>query len=242
MSSKFAKEMTREAFASKMKEDPVVILPIGCMEEHGDHLPIGTDTYEIEFVVDRISEKLNVIVLPTINYGNCSSTYNFPGTISISFDTLRALIKEILAEIIRHGAKKILVISGHAGNNHIAAIRMAVQETVSAHPKIKFMVLSDYDLVPEYKGGHIPSWDGHAGKAETSRMLNIRPDISSKGKISTRPKRKEFMIIPDPEKLFPSGISGDPRHASAELGKRIDDFVLRRLLRLINENFGSDSG
>jgi len=236
----YAKEMTKDEFAAALKENPIVVLPVGSMEEHGDHLPLGSDTFEIDFVVQRLSKKLKMLVLPTVNYGNCGSTYNFPGTISISFETLRALIYDILAESVRHGAKKLLVISGHAGTNHMLALRIAAEHVVKKHPEVKIMVLSDYDLVPEYRGGNIPKWDGHAGKAETSRMLNIRPDISKRGTRASRPKRKEYLVLPDPESMFPSGIIGDPTKATAELGKKIDDFLLRRLVRLLKENLEAE--
>jgi len=240
VTSKYAKEMNREEFAAAMKGSPVVILPIGSMEEHGAHLPLGSDTFEIDFVINRISEKLDCVILPTLNYGNCGSTYNFPGTISVSFDSLRAFITDILKEVIRHDGRRILVISGHAGTDHMAAMRMAAKSIVKDNPDAKIMVMSDYDLVPDYKGGNIPSWDGHAGKAETSRMLNIRPDISKRGKTATRAKYREFMVLPDPESQFPTGVSGDPRRASPELGKKIDDYILRRLLGLIEKNLGAE--
>jgi len=240
VTSKYAKEMNREEFAAAMNGSPVVILPIGSMEEHGSHLPLGSDTFEIDFVINRISEKLDCVILPTLNYGNCGSTYNFPGTISVSFDSLRAFITDILTEVIRHDGRRILVISGHAGTDHMAAMRMAAKSIVKDHPEAKIMVMSDYDLVPDYKGGNIPSWDGHAGKAETSRMLNIRPDISKRGKTATRAKYREFMVLPDPESQFPTGVSGDPRSASPELGKKIDDYILRRLLGLIEKNLGAE--
>jgi len=239
LTSKFAKEMNREEFAAAMRSDPVVILPIGSMEEHGAHLPLGSDTFEIDFVIERMSEKLDCVVLPTLNYGNCGSTYNFPGTISVSFDSLRAFITDILEEVIRHGGMRILVISGHAGTDHMSAMRMAAKAIVKKNPDVKMMVMSDYDLVPDYNGGNIPSWDGHAGKAETSRMLNIRPDISKRGKAATRARYREYMVLPDPESQFPTGVSGDPRSASAELGKKIDGYVLRRLLGLIEKNLGA---
>lgn len=240
MTSRYAKEMNREEFAEAMERGPVVVLPIGSMEEHGAHLPLGSDTFEIDFVIGRIAEKTECVVLPTLNYGNCGSTYNFPGTISVSFDSLRAFIADILAEVVRHGGKKILVISGHAGSDHMAAMRMAAKSLVKKHPGVKIMVMSDYDLVPEYKGGNIPSWDGHAGKAETSRMLNIRPDISKRGKAATRPKYAEYMVLADPESQFPTGVAGDPRTATAELGRKIDDHVLRKLLALIKKNLGAE--
>lgn len=223
-----------------MRQNPVVILPIGAMEEHGSHLPLGSDTYEIEFVVGRIAEKSNAIVLPTIDYGVCNSTYNFPGTFSLRFETLRSLIEDILAEVVRHGARRVLVISGHAGGDHLVAIRMAAKSTVREHANTKIMVMADYELIPDYKRDNIPSWDGHAGMVETSRMLNIRPDISRRGRTATKPERPEFMVLPDPERLFPSGVAGDPRRASPELGKRLDDFILRKTLRLIRENLGEE--
>jgi creatinine amidohydrolase len=240
LTSRYAKEMNREEFAEAMGEDPVVILPIGSVEEHGAHLPLGSDTFEVDFVIGRIAEKIECVVLPTINYGNCGSTYNFPGTISVSFESLRYIIHDILSEVIRHGGSRILVISGHAGTNHMAAMRMAAQCIAKKNPKVKLMVMSDYDLVPEYKGGNVPKWDGHAGKAETSRMLNIRPDISKKGKVAAKPKYKEYMVLPDPESQIPGGFAGDPRTATPELGKKIDDYVLKRLLKLIRTNLGAE--
>jgi creatinine amidohydrolase len=239
MTSSYAKEMNREEFAAAMKRNPIIVLPIGSMEEHGAHLPLGSDTFEIDFIVERLSKKMDLLILPTINYGNCGSTYNFPGTISIGFETLKSLIIDILREIIRHKGRRVLVISGHAGSNHMVAMRQAAQTMVKGTPGLKIMVMSDYDLVPGYKGGSIPSWDGHAGKAETSRMLNIRPDISKRGKTATKAKYQEFMILPNPEIQFPTGVSGDPRRASAELGRKIDEYVLRRLMALIKKNLGS---
>ena len=240
MASRFAKDITKNEFAKAIKDDPVVVLPIGSMEEHGNHLPLGSDTFEIDFVIERLSKKLKLFVLPMLNYGNCCSTYNFPGTISISFDALRSIVYDILSECARHGAKKVLVISGHAGANHMLALKMAAEHVAKKHPEMRFMVMSDYDLVPEFKGGNIPKWDGHAGKAETSRMLNIRPDISKKGARATQPKRKKYVVVANPESMFPSGIAGDPRKASPELGKRIDNFVLRRLIKLLKENLDAE--
>lgn len=239
MAARYANEMTKDEFGSAMQKDPIIILPVGAMEEHGSHLPLGTDTFEIEYVVMRLADRLDAIVLPTIPYGDCKSTYNFPGTISIGFDALRSIVTNIISEIIRHGGKKMVVISGHAGGNHMTALKMAAQEAIKEHSQLKIMVLSDYDLVPEFKGTKIPSWDGHAGMAETSRMLNIRPDISRKGRKATKPKDRDFMILPDPEKLFPTGVAGDPRRASADIGRKIDDFILRRLIHLIKKNLDS---
>lgn len=238
LSKKHAKEMTKDEFASALKKDPIVILPIGAMEEHGSHLPLGTDTYEVEHVVDRLADQLDAVVLPTIPYGECRSTYNFPGTISLSFDSLRSVVTDIIAEVQRHKGRRLLIISGHAGGNHMVALKMAAQEAVRENGHLKIMVLSDYDIVPDFKEKKIPEWDGHAGMAETSRMLSIRPDISRKSGKVTKPKNPEYMILPDPERLFPSGIMGDPSKASPELGSRIDDFILKRLLSMIRKNLG----
>jgi len=231
-------EMTKKEFATAMKSKPIVILPIGAVEEHGDHLPLGTDTFEIDHVVQRLADKVDAIVLPTIPFGECGSTYNFPGTISIRFETLNSMVRDILKEIIRHGGDRILILSGHAGGNHMTALKLAAKNAVRENPSLKIMVLSDYNLVPEFEKVKIPTWDGHAGMVETSRMLNIRPDISRKGKKATKRKKDDYMVLPYPERLFPSGVMGDPTRASEELGREIDDFILRRLVTLMRKNLG----
>lgn len=233
-----AHEITSPAFAKAAKDGAMAILPIGSMEEHGSHLPLGTDSMQAEEIARHIADEFGALVLPPIRYGECRSTRNFPGTISLSFETVCALAIDIVSELSRNGIEKILILSGHAGSGHMAALRLGVQRVVQNDPRLKVMVLSDYDIAYELRGKEFPGDDGHAGLIETSRILNIREDLVGRQRPVGKGRPPKYMIISDPERHMPTGVMGDPRGADAGRGRRIDDYVVDELCALICDNFG----
>ncbi len=232
-----ADEVASPEFARLADAGALFILPFGSLEEHGSHLPLGTDTMQAEEVARRVAKEFHAAVLPTIGYGECRSTRNFPGTLSLSFETVTMLSYDIASELARNGASKLLVITGHAGTGHMAAIRLGVLRAVEANPSLKAMVLSDYDLAYELKGKEFPEDDGHAGLIETSRILNLRPELVGKSRPVGKGRPPRFMLLPDPERFLPTGVMGDPRGASAGKGAAIDDYVVESLCALVAENF-----
>ncbi|HIH01514.1 TPA: creatininase family protein [Thermoplasmata archaeon] len=235
-------EMTSPEFAREVKRDPLVILPFGSVEEHGSHLPLGTDSMQCEEVVRRIAERFDALVLPPIRYGECRTTRNFPGTITLRSETVQSLAFDIVSELARHGVKKVLVLSGHAGSGHMAAIRLGVQRAVEVSPAVKAMVLSDYDIAYDLAGKEFPRDDGHAGQIETSRMLGIRPDLVGRSRPVGRTRPPKYMILPEPEKFIPTGVMGDSRGSSAEKGGRIDEYIVDNLSEVVARNFGVKPG
>jgi creatinine amidohydrolase len=234
----FLDELSMQEFKEKVDEKTVVILPIGAIEEHGAHLPLCTDSIQPEYVAQKVAEKTNALIAPPIRYGLCSSTKNFPGTITISFDTLRSLIYDILSEFIRNGIKNIVVLSGHAGRVHMAALRLAAEKVV-AKSEANIMVLSDYDIAYDLldKDASIPTDDGHSGIIETSRVMAIREDLIKGEGVPGKERPPKFMVLSDPEKYFPTGVMGDPTNASKEKGKEINDFIVDELVKLIWEMY-----
>lgn len=231
-------EITSHEFAKRSKRKPLVILPFGSLEEHGEHLPLGTDTFQAVAVANRVAAELDALVLPTVWYGECRTTRNFPGTISLSQETVQAISFDVLSELVRNGIDKAMIITGHAGSGHMAALRLGAQRAVEKHPKLKVMVLSDYDIAYDLKGEEFPEDDGHAGQIETSRVLNLRPELVGKARPRGRTRPPRFMIVSDPEKYFPSGIVGDARCASAGKGARIDDYIVKKLCEIVSRDFG----
>lgn len=230
------KEVERAAKAGK-----VVVIPVGSVEEHGDHLPLCTDSLQPEYVALEVAKKTRCLVAPPLRYGVCNSTRNFPGTISIGFESLYRVIRDVIEEFIRNGFTRILVLSGHAGQAHMAALRLAAQEVIWHHEKEspeekpRLMVCSDYDFAYELKGKYFSEKDGHAGTIETSRVMDIRSDfIKRKGKKSF-PKLPRFTVVSDPERYFPSGVIGDPTTASAKKGQMINKYVIKEVIKLIEE-------
>jgi creatinine amidohydrolase len=221
------------------EEGKVVIIPCGSIEEHGDHLPLCTDSLQAEFVSLSVAQKTGCLVAPPLRYGLCSSTRNFPGTITITFDTLRSIMTDILEDFIRNGFKRFLVITGHAGGSHMTAIRLAAKKVVVNHMneenRPRIMVCSDYDFAYDLRGKDFDERDSHAGTIETSRVMAIRPDLMKEKGASNYPTFPRFEITPDPERYFPSGVMGDPTIASAEKGKKINDYVIEQIVKLVNE-------
>jgi creatinine amidohydrolase len=234
-------ELSMKEAEEKAKAKKVVIIPVGSVEEHGDHLPLCTDSLQPEYVALEVAKKTKCLVAPTLRYGVCNSTRNFPGTISIGFESLHKIIRDILEEFIRNGFARILVLSGHAGQSHMAALRLAAQEAVWQHEKEtpdkrpRIMVCSDYDFAYELKGKYSGEKDGHAGTIETSRVMAIRPDlIKTKGRKSF-PKFPRFEVTADPERYFPSGVIGDPTTASDEKGRRTNKYIINEVTKLLDE-------
>lgn len=234
-------EMTSEEFANYVDNLTVVILPIGAVEEHGWHLPLNTDTIQPEKVaedVEKILEKDNykVLIAPTLNYGNCMTTANFPGTISITSDSLRSVVKDIIKEFMRHRIKNIVVLSGHAGSNHMAALRMAAEDALK-EGNAKIMVLSDYDIAYKHLGEEVPADDGHGGMLETSRVMAIRPELVKldRSQGESHPKLPPYRILKNPEKYFTKGYRGYPDKANAELGEKMNKMIAEELANLIED-------
>ena len=233
-----ADEVTSPEFARLAESGRLFILPFGSLEEHGSHLPLGTDMFQAEEVARSVAEEFGAVVLPSVGYGECRSTRNFPGTLSLSFETVRMLAQDIASELARNGVTRLLVLTGHAGSGHMAAIRLGVLRAVEASPSLRAMVLSDYDIAYELKGKMFPEDDGHAGLIETSRILNLRPELVGRERPVGKSRPPRFMVLPDPERHIPTGVMGDPRGASARKGAAIDDYVVSELCRLVAENFG----
>lgn len=234
-------ELTSSEFAARLKLNPLFILPVGAVEAHGAHLPLGADVLQPLAVARALARRRNALVLPPLWYGYCSSTRPFPGTVSLEVDTVRAVARDILRDLYRNGARKVLVLSGHAGSGHMAALREAAKDVAKeTDDALRVAVLSDYDFAYELLGENgIPKDDGHAGLVETSRMLAISPRLV-KGHRSVAPDRPafhRFEVVGRPERKWKTGVSGDPRRASPALGRKVNDHVVRRALELVDELF-----
>jgi len=227
-------EMTMLEVKEKVNDDSVAILPIGAIEEHGPHLPLSTDCIQPEHVANEVAERTGAYVLPILKYGQCSSTKNFPGTITLRFETVTMIVEDIISELYRTGFRNVVVLSGHAGRVHMTAIKQAATRVLEKHD-LKIMVLSDYDIAYTMDEIEIPVNDGHAGMIETSRIMALRPDLVKGEAKSHHPNFPDFRILKHPEKYFPTGVMGDPQLANKEFGERANKIIVQRLAELIKK-------
>jgi len=232
-------ELSTKEAAQAAKDGKVVIFPIGSVEEHGEHLPLGTDSIQPEYIAIEVAKKTGCIVAPPFRYGICNATRNFPGTLTIKFDTLYRFVHDVLSELVRSGFNRIIVLSGHAGNSHMVALRLAAQDVVTksdeaeVKDKVRIIVLSDFDFAEELTPQYADKDDGHAGTIETSRIMAINPElVKAKGEASIW-RMPRFEVVAHPELYFPSGVNGDPTAASAEKGQKINEYIIQQVEELV---------
>jgi len=235
-------QMTMEQFSHAMGRGAWLLLPLGTTEEHGLHLPLGTDTMIAEHVCREGARRCEAVVAPALPYGLCRSTRNFPGTVSISFPALEGVVREVLSECVRHGARRIAVISGHAGTAHMEAVRVVAQCLVEEVPGLLLLAIGPDDLplpsLPKTSPGMV---DGHAGATETSVLLaihrdRVRSDRLAPGAAAQFPP---CQALAHPEHAFPGGVIGDPTAASEQAGAAVLEHAVRVIVELLTRASGS---
>ncbi len=112
--------LREEEFEEAIKESGgVCILPVGCLEKHGQHLPVGTDVIHITEIAKRAAEKEPVMIFPTMYFGEKTGAGEFRGTVIFSLELRLRILKETCREIARNGFRKILFYNGHGGNGDL---------------------------------------------------------------------------------------------------------------------------
>ncbi len=231
--------LTMLEFRERVAEGRWLILPSGTCEEHGPHLPLGSDTLEAEFLARAVAERSGAMVAPALTYGACTSTRHFPGTIDVRAETVEALAGDVLRGFAAHGCHKILALSGHAGKSHMVALRQGGLRAVEATPGLRVLVVCVTELpAPSPAGRDDVAYDGHAASYETSLVLAMEAALVRRDRIPPeggRPPFPPFEVLAHPERYFPSGVMGDPSRASAEAGKRAVAHLVERIAALLTE-------
>ena len=231
--------LTMDEFRERVAEGRWLILPSGTCEEHGPHLPLGSDTLEAEFLARAVAERTGALVAPALAYGACTTTRNFPGTIDLRPETVEGLAHDVLLGFAAHGCRKVLVLSGHAGKGHLVALRQAALRAVEGVPGLRVLVLCLTEVpAPDHAGPEDLAYDGHAASYETSLVLAMEASLVRRDRIpaqGARPAFPPFEVLAHPERCFPSGVMGDPSRASAEAGKRAVDHLVERIAALLSD-------
>ncbi|MFB3765553.1 MAG: creatininase family protein [Methanotrichaceae archaeon] len=229
---KLLEEMSWPEIEAGLRQTQTIILPIGATEEHGPHLPIFTDTIQAIEVAREAARKRDIFLAPPVHYGICRSTRGFPGTITLEYDALRSFIHDILISFYESGFRRVLILTGHAGGQHLSALKGACQQAVKEHD-FRVSLVSLFDLI-DSSMVETPR-DGHAGEIETSLMMHIRKDLV-KGKSEKHfPNRPRFLVLNDVRYLMGSGVMGDPSKASPEKGREFFEMAVKGVLEALEE-------
>lgn len=228
-------ELDSRTFERALRTNPLVIVPVGALEAHGPHLPLGADQLQAEATAAALAERLDALVAPTVAYGSAPGARKFPGTVSLSIAALEGHVEGVLSELARTGVRRLLVLSGHAERGHMAALREAADHAMQEHPATRIVVLSDYDFVYELRGKESPANDGHGGLLETSRVMALAPATVGPDRPVVDYRHSPFVPGSPTDADWPESVIGDTRPASAALGARVQAHVLDRLAATVAE-------
>jgi len=229
-------DITMVQFEEGLKRTRTAILPVGSVEEHGAHLPLGTDTFQICETARLTAEQIPVFVCPPLNYGYCRSTRDHPGTISVSPSSVRSIVFDIGMDLCRQGIRGLIIASGHAGGLHMAALEEA-GEKLAESSELEVAVINEYRWAQEAKAKNLidtPN-DGHAGEIETSRILSLRPELVKGTSPEEYPNLPAPFIGKEKRQYWPGGVWGNPAAATPEKGLNIYAFSVDKMVGLVKE-------
>jgi creatinine amidohydrolase len=218
-------ELTAEDFRSAIQQSQgTCLLPFGILEKHGPHMPLGTDLLNVRHAALAAAQQEFAVVYPEYYFGQIFEARHEPGTVAYSSHLQLELLQETTDEMARNGCKKVIIVNGHGGNEHLLPF-FAQTQLERAHDYVVYIF-----GLPERPAGGPPrktSMDMHAGENETSTMLISRPDlvhIDRAGKESGADQAR--MALPDTlytgiwwYARFPEHYSGDGSAATRELGE-----------------------
>ena len=206
-------------------EDSILAVPLGSTEQHGPHLPVGTDSAVAVALAERLSAaRPDVIVAPSLPYGSAGEHAAFAGTLSIGATALELVIVELVRSADAFAG--VVLVSGHGGNADALA---AAVGTLRAEGR---RVLA---WAPRIAGG-----DAHAGRTETSLVLALAPGSVRLGAAEPGDGRPLATMMGELRRggvaaVSPNGVLGDPSGASAEEGHRLLNRLTADLLAAVRE-------
>lgn len=235
----------------KLDKNTPVVLPIGAIEQHGPHLNVETDTLISEYFCNKLHEKIpdDVLILPSLAICSSEHHMDFPGTLTVSHETLIQYLKEVLDSILRNGFKNIIIFNGHGGNQALGSV--VVESFGAKNPSCNLAIMTWWkiaskDLFDITETGLFGV--GHACEFETSLLLYIKGDNVRKNEIVNGPVSTTFewasadlirgsraLLHRSMKQYTENGIYGDPRVASYEKGEKISKAVMDKFVPMIQD-------
>ena len=238
-------ELTAPDFVKAVElSEGVCLLPIGILEKHGPHLPLGSDIFQSRKFATSAASQEYCIVFPTYYMGQINEARHQPGTISYSPELIWKILQETCDELSRNGLKKIIIVNGHGGNNDfLRYFCMSQLHTPKDYVLIYFQPSINEDVAKKVKALRETSTGGHADEMETSMMRYIRPDLVKIEQAGDQSGKNQERLAELPNQYtgiwwyanYPNHYAGDATKSSVELGKLLAESKADQLVQLIKE-------
>jgi creatinine amidohydrolase len=234
-------ELVASDWAKALKlSDSTCILPIGILEKHGPHVPIGSDLIQVREWAARATKNEYAVVFPDYFYGQINEARHQPGVFALPERVVWDLLEATCDEIARNGFKKILIINGHGGNPEL--IKYFIQtrlEKQRDYAVYFFQPSSDPVYDKKLKELHTsdPAGDQHAGERETSSLLYLRPDLVKMDSATIESGANQHRLdIPNVYTAiwwyadFPNHYAGEGTKATRKLGQLVTEHIISQLV------------
>lgn len=241
-------ELTQPEIKAALERNPLVLVPLGSVEQHGPHLPAGTDYYASQVIAEAVAERLDGLVLPFSPIGVTPMHMPYEGTLSVSADLFQRLLVEVVGSAAAHGARDVALINWHEGN--IPAIALAAETLHREYGCAVIVVQACYvaeELFGEQHGGLT-----HGGAIEALAVLAARPDLVHLERVENssdriqgarvdhlRRTRAYQPVLRDIRAIAPTGWYGDPRGVTVEQARAflatIADAIAERVSSMFAE-------
>ncbi|MEM1387938.1 MAG: creatininase [Pseudomonadota bacterium] len=249
-------EMTWPELDARVKAGPpIIFLPTGALEQHGPHLPLGTDALLPGLLAAKVAQKIGGLVAPTLSYGYKSQPKSgggnhMPGCTSLDAGTYIAMVRDLICDFARHGLTRIVLFDGHMENQMFLteaadlALRALKAERIEGVRIVKlgYWIMIDEPLEEVLFPEGLISWElEHAAVMETSVMLHLAPELVRKDRIPDHPPADfpAYDVYPfDPDSVSHSGALSSAAGATAEKGRAVVEKLVPALAAQITEAFG----
>jgi len=221
------KELTPPETTAILKNDPRLLVPVGCTEPHGAHLPIGCDTIIVESLADDLSALSGVLRAPTVEYGvNAPSENPAPGAAGVRKKTLHRLLNDLISAWENCGVAELILLTAHAFDPH----QEALATVIAARARIRVVDLFAVNLSDLLEGQLEPM---HGDEVDTSLMLHLAPQLvrldAAEDYMVERAELRRFRRGASKAPRGTAGTLGRPSLASAEKGRLLYERILERV-------------
>jgi len=225
-------EQTSDDFKKYSEKIHTIIIPIGSVEAHGHHLPLGTDIFSPRLFCDKINDRIGkkIWIAPEIPYGQSYDLSIYPGTVTMPSEVMAEYVYYVGKSFYENGLKNIIFLNGHGGN--ITALSLAAEKLVplgASVMTINWWLDFSRDILTITEG------QGHAGEDETSAILYYNEELVQMDKAMKNPNKQLIPVryMDRGKTIFQDALTGDATLATVEKGERIFKLLEEKIIERI---------
>jgi creatinine amidohydrolase len=248
-------EMTWLEVRAEIEAGTPIVLPVGAIEQHGPHLPLGTDGFIPRHIAEEVAARRRLIVAPTMFYGAYSRPRSgggrhFPGSTGLPGRVLEQVVRFVVDDFLHQGFRKVVILNGHF-ENAWTLLEGAEQASEPYHQTSKVLLVNWWDQVSDDDvrnifGDTFPGWaTEHASITETSMLEAFAPELvrTDNKQAGGAERLVSYDIFPAPaDILWPNGIGYSAEGATPQIGKSLTGLLIERLTAILDHEFGEGQG